>query len=418
MNRLKGEAEVAKDKSISHRGIMLGSIACGKTTVRNFLKSADCLATIDCFRRLGVKIEENGDDVTVYGVGINGLKKPDGVLNAENSGTTTRLLSGILAGCDFQSEITGDESLKKRPMKRIIEPLSLMGADIESDDGKCPLKIKGGRLKGIEYSLPVPSAQLKSAIILAALNADGETVIYEKTKSRDHTERMLKAMGADISVEKNKITVRKTTALNPIDMTVPCDISSAAFFMVGASILEGSDIILKNVGLNETRSGIIDVLVKMGGSIEILNKKTVCGEEIGDIHVKYAPLRGTVVSGEIIPRLIDEIPIIAVAASVADGETIIKDAGELRVKESDRIKTILEMLTAAGVKTKELEDGFIVYGNSKINGATYASHKDHRIAMSAKILSLLTDEPSEIIDYDCVNVSFPDFQKTLEELLK
>lgn len=418
MNRLKGEANVAKDKSISHRGIMLGSIAEGKTTVRNFLKSADCLATIDCFRRLGVKIEENGDDVTVYGVGINGLKKPNGVLNAENSGTTTRLLSGILAGCDFQSEITGDESLKKRPMKRIIEPLSLMGADIESDDGKCPLKIKGGRLKGIEYSLPVPSAQLKSAIILAALNADGETVIYEKTKSRDHTERMLKAMGADISVEKNKITVRKTTALNPIDMTVPCDISSAAFFMVGASVLKGSDIILKNVGLNETRSGIIDALVKMGGSIEILNKKTVCGEEVGDIHVKYAPLRGTVVSGEIIPRLIDEIPIIAVAASVADGETIIKDAGELRVKESDRIKTILEMLTAAGVKTKELEDGFIVYGNAKINGATYASHKDHRIAMSAKILSLLTDEPSEIIDYDCVNVSFPDFQKTLEELLK
>lgn len=418
MNRLKGEANVAKDKSISHRGIMLGSIAKGKTTVRNFLKSADCLATIDCFRRLGVKIEENGDDVTVYGVGINGLKKPNGVLNAENSGTTTRLLSGILAGCDFQSEITGDESLKKRPMKRIIEPLSLMGADIESNDGKCPLKIKGGRLKGIEYSLPVPSAQLKSAIILAALNADCETVIYEKTKSRDHTERMLKAMGADISVEKNKITVRKTTTLNPIDMTVPCDISSAAFFMVGASVLEGSDIILKNVGLNETRSGIIDALVKMGGSIEILNKKTVCGEEVGDIHVKYAPLRGTVVSGEIIPRLIDEIPIIAVAASVADGETIIKDAGELRVKESDRIKTILEMLTSAGVKTKELEDGFIVYGNAKINGATYNSHKDHRIAMSAKILSLLTDEPSEIIDYDCVNVSFPDFQKTLEELLK
>ena len=417
MARLKGTAVTARDKSISHRGIMFGSLAEGKTTIRNFLESADCLATIDCFRNLGVKIECDGDNITVYGVGMKGLKKPNCVLNAENSGTTTRLMTGVLAGCDFSSTITGDESLKKRPMKRITEPLSLMGADITSNNGCCPLKINGGNLKGIKYTLPVASAQLKSALILAGLNAEGETVILENVKSRDHTERMLKAMGADIEVQGNRITVRKTEKLNPVDLTVPCDISSAAFFMVGASILKGSDIILKDVGLNETRTGIIDVLKNMGADLEIINQETVCGEETGDIHIRYSPLKGTTVSGNIIPRLIDEIPIIAVAAAAAEGKTVIKDAHELRVKESDRIKTIIEMLDNAGVRTEELEDGLIIYGGAQIKGATYFAHGDHRIAMSAKILSLLTDEPSVITDYECVNVSFPNFAKILEELL-
>lgn len=417
MYRLKGTAETARDKSISHRGIMFGSLAEGTTVVRNFLDSADCLATIECLKNLGVKIERDGNTVTVHGVGINGLKKPQCVLNAENSGTTTRLMAGILAGCDFISVITGDESLKKRPMQRIIKPLSLMGADIKSDNGCCPLEISGGNLKGIDYEMPVASAQLKSALILAGLNADGETVITEKVKSRDHTERMLKAMGADITVEGRKITVRKTKKLNAVDLTVPCDISSAAFFMVGASLLKGSDITLKNVGLNQTRTGIIDVLAAMGADMEILNKKIVCGEEVGDINVRYSSLHGTTVYGEIIPRLIDEIPIIAVAAAAADGKTVIKDAHELRVKESDRIKTIIEMLNNAGVETEELEDGLIIYGGSKIKGAEYFAHGDHRIAMAAKILSLLTDEQSIITDYECVNVSFPNFQKILEELL-
>jgi len=253
--------------------------------------------------------------------------------------------------------------------------------------------------------------------ILAGLNAEGETVITEKTRSRNHTERMLKAMGADISVSENKITVKKTNKLSPMDISVPCDISSSAFFMVGASILKGSDVTLKNVGLNETRTGIIDVLTDMGANIEILNKTTVCGEEVGDIRVRYAPLKATTVCGEIIPRLIDEIPIIAVAAAFADGKTVIKDAKELRVKESDRIKTIIEMLDNAGVKTEEHDDGFTVWGNSEIKGATYFAHGDHRIAMASKILSLMTEEESVITDYECVNVSFPDFQKTLEELL-
>lgn len=419
MKRLKGYTTAASDKSISHRGIMFGSLADGKTYVKNFLKSEDCLSTVSCLKALGADISVNGPEAIVNGVNMHGFRESDSPLYTGNSGTTTRMLSGILCGLPFTSTVFGDDSLNKRPMNRIIEPLTLMGAKFEAANGGfCPMKITGGNLKGIEYTLPVASAQLKSAIILAGLYADGETIIHEKVKSRDHTERMLKGMGANIKTEGNTIIVQKSENLKPLTVDVPGDISSAAFFIVGACILPDSDVVIRNVGLNETRTGILDVLKAMGADIEIENHRICYNEEIGDIHVKYSPLSGCEIGGEIIPRLIDEIPIIAVAAAAAKGETVIRDAHELRVKESDRIKAVAEMLNTAGVTAQELPDGLIIHGANKIKGASYDSYKDHRIAMSAKILSLLTDEPSEIKDFSCVNISFPEFSKNLEELLK
>jgi len=413
--KIYGALEAASDKSISHRGIILGSIAKGITRIENFLMGEDCLSTIDCFRRLGVKIELNNDEVLIHG---GNLKEYSGVLDTGNSGTTTRLISGLLSGYNFTSVINGDESLQKRPMKRIIEPLTEMGAKITAKDGSfCPLTITGGGLKGINYTLPVASAQLKSAIILAALHAEGKTEIIEKEKSRDHTENMLRAMGADITVSKNKIIVSKTEGLEAISLTVPADISSASFFIVGALIVKNSELIIKNVGVNPTRTGIIDVLTSMGGDISLINKRIICGEPVADILVRASDLKGGAVGGEIVPTLIDEVPILAVAAAFSDGETIFSGMKELRIKETDRIAAIIDMLTVAGVKTEEYEDGFKVFGTDRVKGGIFNSYKDHRMAMSEKILSLRAEGDSEIIDFDCVSVSYPNFLQTLNSVI-
>ncbi|OJU18785.1 MAG: 3-phosphoshikimate 1-carboxyvinyltransferase, partial [Clostridiales bacterium 43-6] len=378
MISLNGKITVASDKSMSHRGIMLGSIATGLTKIENFLLGEDCLATIDCFRKLGVRIDSNPSEILVYGQGMQSLVQPNSVLYTGNSGTTTRLLAGLLSGYDMTCVIDGDESLQSRPMKRVIEPLTGMGATIKSKKGGfCPLTVKGGNLKGITYTLPVASAQLKSAIILAGINAEGETVIIENEKSRDHTENMLKAMGGDIAVADNKITVRKTEKLYGQNFIIPGDISSAAFFMVAALITPDSEVMIQNVGINPTRTGILDVLTQMGGDIRLENKRIICNEVICDIVVRSSKLHGVEVGGKIIPTLIDEIPIIAVAAAYAEGETVISDAKELRVKETDRIGTILEMLTVAGVGTEEFEDGFKVFGGMKMQNGVYNSYKDH-----------------------------------------
>lgn len=419
MISLNGRITVASDKSISHRGIMLGSIATGLTKIENFLLGEDCLATIDCFRKLGVRIDINPNEILVYGNGLNSLAQPNSVLDTKNSGTTTRLMAGLLSGYDMTVTINGDKSLQARPMKRIIEPLTKMGANIKAKrDNFCPLTIKGGNLKGISYDLPVASAQLKSAIILAGINAEGETVIVEKEKSRDHTENILKAMGGDISVLDHTIKVKKVEKLYAQNITVPGDISSAAFFIVAALISNDSDILIENVGINPTRTGILDVLIKMGGDIKLENKRIICGEIIADIAVKSSNLKAVEINGDIIPKLIDEIPIIAVAAAYAEGETVIRDAKELRVKESDRIETIVKMLTVAGVKTEEYEDGFRVWGCEDIKSGVFNSYGDHRIAMSAKILDIKNNFNSEILDFSCVAVSYPDFLKTLEGLVK
>ena len=418
MISVRGEIAVASDKSISHRGIMLGSIADGITKIENFLMGEDCLSTIECFRKLGIKIDVSENEVLVHGKGMAGLIGTAEQLDAGNSGTTTRLLTGLLSGYNFTSVINGDSSLQKRPMKRIIEPLSLMGADICAVDGNfCPLTINGGGLVSIDYTLPVASAQIKSGIILAALNAEGTTNITEPQKSRDHTENMLAAMGGNIKRDGNIISVSKTEKLVSSEITVPGDISSAAFFIVLALISKNSELIIRDVGINETRTGIIDVLLKMGGDIRLENKRIICGEPIADIVVKSSDLKAVEVGGDIIPRLIDEVPILAVAFAFADGKSRISGAKELRVKESDRIKTVLEMLNTANVQTEEFEDGFSVFGTDVVSGGRFMSYMDHRIAMSAKVLSLMARGESFIDGFDCVNVSYPDFLATLDKIL-
>ena len=413
-----GEITVAPDKSISHRGIMLGSIATGVTKIENFLMGEDCLSTIDCFRRLGVRIEQEKDVITVFGTGS--LKQPDTPLYTGNSGTTTRLLCGLLAGYPIKTVLSGDASLNKRPMKRVIEPLSLMGADIRAKDGNfCPLEINGKeRLQAVSYTLPVASAQLKSALILAGLHGDGTTLLTEKELSRNHTEVMLRYMGADIVTKDKEISINPVERLFPLELEVPGDISSAAFFVVGALVTKGSNLVIKNVGINPTRTGILTVLRQLGGNIQEENKRSVSGEEVCDLVVTSSQLHGVTVGGDLIPSLIDEIPILAVAACHAEGKTVIKDAGELRVKETDRITAICEMLKTAGVEYEEEEDGFSVVGTEDIKGGSYESFKDHRMAMSAAILSCLSDEEFIIKDRECVNISFPEFWELIEKVTK
>ncbi len=412
---LTGAITVAPDKSISHRGVMLGSLANGVTRIENYLTGEDCISTVNCFRALGVEIEISGKSVTVHGTGT--LKQPSNVLNTGNSGTTTRLLAGLLSGYPIDTVLSGDESLNKRPMKRIITPLTMMGAEIKAKDGNfCPLQIKGkNQLKAISYTLPVASAQLKSALILAALHGDGVTTITEIEKSRDHTETMLRAMGAKIETQGKIVKVSPIETLSPMELSVPGDISSAAFFIVGALITKGSELVIQNVGVNPTRTGLLTVLKEMGADIKEENMRTVCGEPVCDLVVKSSNLHGVNVSGKIIPALIDEIPILAVAAACAQGTTHIRDARELRVKESDRILAICEMLKTAGVAYEEYEDGFSVTGTDHIKGGIYESFGDHRMAMSEKILSLVSKEAFEIKDADCVAISFPDFWETLNE---
>lgn len=402
-----GVVKVAGDKSISHRAVMLGSLADGTTEISGFLQGADCLSTIDCFRNMGIDIDLKGENVIVKGNGLNGLKAPEKMLYTGNSGTTTRLLCGILAGQSFDSSVTGDASIQKRPMKRVIEPLSLMGAHIENE--YCPLYIKGSPLHGIDYTMPVASAQVKTAIILAGLYAEGKTIIHETEKSRDHTELMLGAMGANISVSGLDITVNKTASLSAVKADVPGDISSAAFFMVLGLILPNSEITVTNVGINPTRTGIIDVLKEMGADIKLENIHSSAGESVADITIRSSQLHGTVIDGDIIPRLIDELPIIAVAAVFADGETVIKDAQELKVKETNRIRAVTDEFSKCGIDITETDDGMIIKGGKPIHGADFRTYGDHRMAMCLTVLAQLADGESTIDDSDCACVSYPTF---------
>ena len=392
---LKGSFELIGDKSISHRAVMFSSISKGHNKISNFLMGEDCLSTISCFRKMGVDIQIDGKDVYVKGNGLYGLKRPKEILDVGNSGTTIRLMMGILAGNKFDATLIGDNSIAKRPMKRVTDPLRLMGCNIEGKDDAnyTPIKIYGGDLKAIDYHMPVASAQVKSALILASLYANDTSFIYEKVKSRNHTEIMLKSFGADINVENLKISVNPVNELFSQDIYVPGDISSAAFIIVSALITKGSEVIIKNVGLNETRTGIIDVVKNMNGNIEIINERLVGGELVGDLLVRYTKdLCATTIDKDIIPRLIDEIPVIAVLATQAEGTTIIKDAQELKVKESNRIKSMVENLKILGADIEELEDGMIIKGKSKLNGGKIKTFKDHRIAMAFSTLNLIYDE--------------------------
>ena len=402
-----GQIKVPGDKSISHRAVMLGSLANGVTEISGFLKGADCLSTIDCFRKMGIDIDINGENVTVHGNGLRGLLKPDEMLYTGNSGTTTRLLCGILAGQNFDTSITGDASIQKRPMGRVVKPLSMMGAKIENE--YCPLYITGTKLHGIDYKMPVASAQVKTAIILAGLYADGETVIHEIEKSRDHTELMLSAMGADLTVDNLDITVKPTNDLTAVNVDVPGDISSAAFFLVLGAIMPNSQITVTNVGINPTRTGIIDVLKDMGADITLENVHTSAGETVADITVRSSSLKGTTVGGDIIPRLIDELPIIAVAAVFSDRHTVIKDAQELKVKETNRIRAVVDEFNKCGIDITETDDGMIINGGKSIHGADFKTYGDHRMAMSLTVLAQLADGESTLDDSDCACVSYPTF---------
>lgn len=414
---LKGEIEIPPDKSISHRAVMLGSLCKGKVKVENFSQGEDCQNTLKIFQELGVKINALNDKS--FEIFSDGLFKPNNTLYVGNSGTTTRLLSGILAGQNFESRIEGDISLSKRPMKRIIDPLTQMGADISSlnNDFKTPLIIKPAKLNSIDYISPIASAQVKSCILFAGLFADGKTSITEPYKSRDHSERMLGYLGANIEVRDNKVIIEKSE-LQPKDIIITGDISSAAFFFVGAAIVPNSSIIVKNININKTRTGIIDVMLKMGANIEILNKDIVCNEEVADIKISYSEdMKGITIDGEIIPRLIDELPIIAILASQAEGVTIVKDAGDLRNKESDRIQSVVREFSKLGINIEEKDDGFIIYGKAKLTGnTTIDTYHDHRLAMSAYIAGLICENPIIINDFEWVNTSFPEFLELIENI--
>ena len=416
---LKGSFELIGDKSISHRAVMFSSISKGHNKISNFLMGEDCLSTISCFRKMGVDIQIDGKDVYVKGNGLYGLKRPKEILDVGNSGTTIRLMMGILAGNKFDATLIGDNSIAKRPMKRVTDPLRLMGCNIEGKDDAnyTPIKIYGGDLKAIDYHMPVASAQVKSALILASLYANDTSFIYEKVKSRNHTEIMLKSFGADINVENLKISVNPVNELFSQDIYVPGDISSAAFIIVSALITKGSEVIIKNVGLNETRTGIIDVVKNMNGNIEIINERLVGGELVGDLLVRHTKdLCATTIDKDIIPRLIDEIPVIAVLATQAEGTTIIKDAQELKVKESNRIKSMVENLKILGADIEELEDGMIIKGKSKLNGGKIKTFKDHRIAMAFSTLNLITDEKIILDNEECINISFPGYFDLIKSL--
>lgn len=412
---LKGEVSVPGDKSISHRTVIFGALSDGECNVSHFLMSDDCRSTIDCFRKMGVKIDLNEDNVTIHGVGLNGLSAPCESLYTGNSGTTTRLLCGLLAAQKFSSRINGDESIQTRPMARVATPLKMMGADIELTGGNyCPMEIHGTDLHGIDYTLPVASAQLKSALILAALYADGKTTIVEKKQSRNHTEHMLKNLGANVSISDNKITVEKTDKISAFDIAVPGDISSAAFFIVAGLIVPDSEIVLKNVGVNPTRAGVIDLLLKMGADITVLSRDDSL-EPTCDLLVRSSKLKAIEIGREIIPNVIDELPILAVAAAYAEGKTVICDASELRHKESDRISAMCTELKKCGVDITEKEDGMEIIGGN-ISGSVFESYNDHRIAMAMAVCALGASTPSEINGHEAVSISYPEFFEDLNRL--
>lgn len=416
-NRLHGEITVPGDKSISHRSVMFGSIAQGTTEVCNFLQGADCISTISCFRRMGVEIENQGDTVLIRGNGLRGLKKPDQVLDCGNSGTTTRLISGILSAQNFTVTLTGDASIQKRPMKRIMEPLSLMGAQINSINGNdcAPLEITGQPLHGIHYRSPVASAQVKSAILLAGLYADSNTCVTEPSVSRNHTELMLKSFGADIRTEGTSAIITPADELYGQSIMVPGDISSAAFFLAAGLLVPNSEILIKNVGINPTRDGILRVLKDMGGNLTMMNVQ-MSGEPTADILVRSSALHGVTIGGEIIPTLIDELPVLAALSCFAEGKTVIKDAAELKIKESNRIEVMVKNLSAMGAKVEETEDGMIIHGGKPLQGAVIDSKLDHRIAMTFAIASCMAEGETEILGAECVNISYPGFYEDLARL--
>lgn len=421
INKLKGEITPPPDKSISHRAVMFASLANGASRIKNFLWAKDPISSLNAMKFLGVDIDTTESmEIIVNGRGLKSLKEPDNIIDCGNSGTTIRLLSGILAGQPFLSILTGDESLRQRPMRRIIKPLSLMGTTIlgRNENTLPPLVIKGGSLRGISYEMPLASAQVKSCILLAGLFAEGETTVIEPHKSRDHTEKMLKSMGVNIEINDYMIKLSPPDEeLTPFDITIPCDFSSAAFFIAAATLLKNSEVSIKNVCLNETRTGFLEVLNNMGAKIEIFNQRQQAGEPIGDLIVRSSEgLKGVTVEGEMIPRLIDEFPILCVVATQAEGKTIIKDAQDLRAKESDRIKAMVIALKKMGVNIEEFEDGVKINGPCKIKSAVVYSYKDHRIAMSLSIAGLIADGETKIMDADCVDISFPEFYSLLEKL--
>ncbi len=410
-NSLSGNLKVPGDKSISHRSIMLGSLSNGITKVSGFLEGEDALSTLKAFQAMGVKIEREGDNVTIHGVGINGLKKPEKALDLGNSGTSIRLMSGILAAQAFDCELVGDESLSKRPMGRVINPLKEMGAVIESNDGKPPLKITGGqKLKGIHYDLPVASAQVKSCVLLAGLYANGDTCVTEPAPTRDHTERMLKGLGYDVRVNDNKMCLTGGGELTATQIQVPSDISSSAFFMVAAAIAPQADITLLGVNINPTRTGVIDILKLMGANLALANEREIGGELLADIRIQSSELKGINIPQELVPLAIDEFPAVFIAASCAQGETVLTGARELRVKESDRIQVMADGLNILGIENEVLEDGIKIQGGEfKKPTAMIESHHDHRISMSFAVASLRCDYPIEINGVDNVMTSFPNF---------
>jgi 3-phosphoshikimate 1-carboxyvinyltransferase len=415
----KGEFTPTPDKSISHRAIIFSSLSQGKSVIRNFLRADDPVSTLNACRTLGVAIDDKGDEIIVNGRGVHGLKEPFNVIDCGNSGTTIRLLSGVLSGNPFFSILTGDESLTKRPMARVINPLSRMGAEImaRAENRYPPVAIKGKKLQPIEYIMPVASAQVKSAILLAGLYADGETSIIEPAKSRDHTERILPAFGAEIIIEGLRVRIKGGTELKGTDVYVPGDFSSAAFIVIGALLIKDADISITGVGLNPTRTGLLEVLKEMGAEVEISNMRNLSGEPVADIHCRGgAELKAVSVTREKIPALIDEFPILCVAATQAEGTTTIRGAGELRVKESDRIKSVVTELRKMGVELEEFEDGVSIKGKSELRGAVIESYGDHRIAMAMSIAGLIADGTTTICGVSSVNISFPGFFQILRRL--
>ena len=420
INKLRGNIYVPGDKSISHRSLILGSIAQGETRIYNFLNSLDCLKTLECMQALGVKIElDENNSVKIKGKGLYGLQEAKGILDVGNSGTTIRLLTGLLGGQSFYSVLSGDDSIRRRPMKRVIEPLRLMGADIGGRKGGqfAPLSIRGNKLNPLHYTLPVASAQVKTALLLAGLYTIGETVVKEPLPTRDHTERMLEIMQADIKISPPEIKVMGGKELKGTDIFVPGDISSAAYFIAAASILKDSQIIIKQVGINPTRTGIIEILKKMGAKIDILNYRTKSNEPRADLMIEYSKLKGVEIKKSNVPFLIDELPLIAVMATQAQGKTVVSGAKELRVKETDRIKAIVSELKKMGADIEEREDGFRVNGPTKLQGAVCKSYNDHRIVMSLAVAALLAEGKTVIKNSGCIDISFPEFEKILKKMI-
>ena len=417
---LRGEISVPGDKSISHRSIMFGSLARGTTTVRGFLRGEDNMATLNAFRLMGVEIADDGAVLAIAGRGLHGLVEPEDVIDCGNSGTSIRLLTGLLAGQRFFSVLTGDQYLRKRPMKRVVGPLGQMGAIIHGRDGgeKAPLAITGAPLTGIDYVSPVASAQVKSALLLAGLYAEGETKVTEPHRSRDHSERMLAHFGAAIRVTDTGAAIFGGQELEGREIVVPGDISSAAFFLVAGLIVPGSELLIAGVGVNPTRTGIIDILLAMGGDIQLLNRREVSGEPVADLLVRSSSLKGIEIGGDVVPRAIDEFPIVGIAAALAEGTTTIRDAQELRVKETDRIVASAANLRQAGVTVEETPDGMIVTGRGRLDGCVVDSRGDHRIAMAMLVGGLAASGPVTVADTACIATSFPSFLPLLEQVAR